>query len=375
MTSPTFVSLYSGAGGLDLGLMMAGFSPVFSNDIDRDATRTYEAALEAASGDLPHLKQHEHRVTTGDIRTIEDLPGLGAADLVVGGPPCQGFSVAGRMDPDDPRSRHVVDFLGMVQRVRPKAFIMENVKALAKNRRWSSIINGLIARAEGMGYSTSLDVLNASHYDVPQARERMFLIGVLGGPPTKTPPPSTSLAPPSVRSALEALPAWGAEGNDDLCTARVTAARQPVLRRSPWAGMLFNGQGRPMNLDAPAPTLPASMGGNRTPIIDQVQADSGGESWVETYHASLWEGGDVVTEIPQRLRRITVQEAALIQTFPPYMPWQGTQSARYRQIGNAVPPLLGYAVAQNLRSHLGFAAFEPPESVLGLSVPSPQNPR
>lgn len=369
MSSPTFVSLYSGAGGLDLGLMMAGFAPVFSNDIDRDATRTYEAALEAAAGDLPHLKEHEHRVTTGDIRTIESLPERGAADLVVGGPPCQGFSVAGRMDPDDPRSRHVVDFLGMVQRVQPKAFIMENVKALAVNRRWSSIINGLIERAETMGYATSLHVLNASHYGVPQARERMFLVGVLGGTSMDKPVPSTELAPPSVRDALEGLPAWGAEGNDDLCTARVTAARNPVLRRSPWAGMLFNGQGRPMNLNAPAPTLPASMGGNRTPIIDQVQVDAGGDSWVETYHAALWQGGEVVADIPKHLRRITVQEAAAIQTFPPYMPWRGTQSARYRQIGNAVPPLLGHAVGLHLRKHLGFDDFDSPKSVLGLSIP------
>lgn len=370
MNGPTFVSLYSGAGGLDLGLMMAGFSPVFSNDIDRDATATYSATLEAAAIEMPHLNVHEHRVTTGDIRTIENLPGLGAADIVVGGPPCQGFSVAGRMDPDDPRSRHVFDFLGMVQRVQPRAFIMENVKALAVNRRWSGIIEGLIERAEGMGYSTSLNVLNASHYGVPQARERMFLVGVRGGPSMGKPVPTTLDVPPGVKDALANLPAWGEKGNDDLCTARVTAARKPVLRRSPWAGMLFNGQGRPMNLNAPAPTLPASMGGNRTPIIDQLQVDDGAKPWVEEYHSSLWAGGAAVETIPTRLRRITVQEAAAIQTFPPRMPWHGPQSARYRQIGNAVPPLLGYAVAQHLRAHLHLDPFEPPKTVLGLQIPN-----
>lgn len=369
MPSPTFVSLYSGAGGLDLGLALAGFAPVFSNDIDGHATETYRRAMEAAAGGLPQLKEHEHRVTTGDIRTIENLPDKGSADLVVGGPPCQGFSVAGRMDPNDPRSRHVFDFLGVVKRVQPRAFVMENVKALAMNRRWSGIVDEITVAAEKMGYATSLHVLNASHYGVPQARERMFFVGVKGGPAMSRPEVSDGPVR-SVRSALSNLPSWGDEGNDDLCTARVTPAKQPVLRKSPWAGMLFNGQGRPMNLDAPAPTLPASMGGNRTPIIDQHQLDGQDIPWVEKYHAKLWEGGSPVSKVPARLRRITVQEAAAIQTFPPLMPWQGSQSARYRQIGNAVPPLLGYAVAKHLRTHIGYEDFSPNGPVMGLEVPS-----
>ena len=102
--------------------------------------------------------------------------------------------------------------------------------------------------------------------------------------------------------------------------------------------MLFNGQGRPMDVNKPAPTLPASMGGNRTPIVDQSTLESGERQWVEQYHALLMSGGSVATSIPSNLRRISVQEAAAIQTFPRDMPWHGSQSSRYRQIGNAVPP-------------------------------------
>jgi DNA (cytosine-5)-methyltransferase 1 len=107
-----------------------------------------------------------------------------------------------------------------------------------------------------------------------------------------------------------------------------------------------------MDLDRPAPTLPASMGGNKTPIIDQHQLDSGAEPWVVEYHAHLWRGGEPWKQAPPRLRRITVEEAAAIQTFPAGMTWAGSQSARYRQIGNAVPPELAYRVALALRESL-----------------------
>lgn len=95
------------------------------------------------------------------------------------------------------------------------------------------------------------------------------------------------------------------------------------------------------------------MGGNRTPIVDQQTLESGGTQWVETYHKSLIEGGRIASEIPSRLRRISVQEAAAIQTFPKDMPWHGSQSSRYRQIGNAVPPKMAYAVADAVAKALG----------------------
>src|SRR5262245_59083055 len=92
----TAVSLYSGAGGLDLGFAAAGYRPTWANDIDPLAVATYNGVFES------------HAAEPGDIRD-QAIPGLGFADLVIGGPPCQGFSVAGKMNPDDPRSRHVWD--------------------------------------------------------------------------------------------------------------------------------------------------------------------------------------------------------------------------------------------------------------------------
>ncbi|HEY6790587.1 MAG TPA: DNA cytosine methyltransferase, partial [Trebonia sp.] len=176
---------------------------------------------------------------------------------------CQGFSVAGRMDPDDPRSRHVFNFLDVVALVRPRAFVMENVAALARNRRWSDVIAQLAATA-GEDYDVRLIVLNASHWGVPQARERMFLVGLPRGTGGLVMPAApTAGNPPSVGDVLRTLPAAGQPGNASECPARITMAKFPVLRLSPFAGMLFNGQGRPIDLNRPAPTLPATMGGNR----------------------------------------------------------------------------------------------------------------
>ena len=110
----------------------------------------------------------------------------------------------------------------------------------------------------------------------------------------------------------------------------------------------FNGQGRPLDLDKPSSTLPASMGGNRTPIIDQEQLDSGAEPWIREYHSRLMRGRPPLKKVPKRLRRLTVDEAAAIQTFPHDLEWAGPQSAQFRQIGNAVPPILAKAVATSL---------------------------
>ena len=105
------------------------------------------------------------------------------------------------------------------------------------------------------------------------------------------------------------------------------------------------------------------MGGNRTPIVDQETLETGTKQWVETYHDSLMNGGEIITQIPSRLRRISVQEAAAIQSFPQDMPWHGSQSSRYRQIGNAVPPKMAYAVANSVSKALGYA-LDTQESLL-----------
>lgn len=331
---PSVVSFYSGAGGLDLGFIEAGYDVLWANDFDRHAVATY------------HRNIGDHAVC-GDVRDIE-LPDL-RPDVVIGGPPCQGFSVAGRMQEGDPRSRHVLHFIDAVRELSPRMFVMENVKALAVNPRWKGLLNDLRGAAKQAGYETDLWLLNAADYGVPQARERMFLVGVAPGVPLPLAPERRPADAQTVRQALAKLPKYGAPGNNTLSGARVVPSRVPIMRPTAHKGsLLFNGSGRPLDLDAPAKTLPASMGGNATPIIDQEELERGASPWVVDYHAHLARGGVPLSAAPDRLRRLTVEEAAILQDFPVDFEFVGPRVAQYRQIGNSVPPGLGKAVAKQL---------------------------
>jgi len=149
-----------------------------------------------------------------------------------------------------------------------------------------------------------------------------------------------------VRTVFDSLGPAGSDKNPITCKAEVTLAANPILRRSPYAGMLFNGLGRPVNPEKPCATLPASMGGNKTPIVDENQIWGDGSSWVEDYHAHLMDEGEPYDwkSAPKFLRRLTINEAHLIQTFPSNFEFKGPNSAIYSQIGNCVPCNLGEAV-------------------------------
>ncbi|MFT4929198.1 MAG: DNA (cytosine-5)-methyltransferase 1, partial [Phenylobacterium sp.] len=314
-----------------------------------------------------------HDVTSicGDLRDYDDtLAQFKGVDLVFGGPPCQGFSVAGKMDPHDERSQLIWHFFDKVEALKPTSFVCENVKALAVNSRWEQIKQGLITKAEQLGYVTALVLLNASDFDVPQSRERMFLIGIktsernISSIDFKTALYASlekkKQKPATISSLIHKLGPAGSENNNRICSAIITYAKNPVLRKSAYAGMLFNGAGRPINPRGVALTLPASMGGNKTPIVDEDEIFSAQPSYIEQYHHQLRDGTPPRTGMaPPRLRRITIDEALAIQTFPSHYKLAGSQSAMFRQIGNAVPCRLAQVVAQSVNEvlNLGVSAF------------------
>lgn len=343
------VSLFAGAGGMDCGFHEAGVTTVFSNEIDRNAADTFTSNGKYVDADSMHV---------GDIEDfMPEIEALSNIDVVFGGPPCQGFSVAGKMNPDDERSKLVWTFMRVVEALRPRLFVMENVKALGALAKWQGVRDGLIDKARALGYGAFTTVLNASDYGVPQARERFFFIGVRGASDDALAEAVTAgLArlecdAPTVREAFGAIPAYGDEGNAVGSTAELRFAKHPVLRSSPYRGsLLFNGRGRPVDLDSVAKTLPAQMGGNHTPIIDQALLDDAdADNWIAAYHAGLLAGeavpDDAHANIPKHLRRMTVREAAVLQGFPSDYVFTGQVGKQYRQIGNAVPCGLAKAVA------------------------------
>lgn len=355
------ISLFSGAGGMDVGFEAAGFTTIAANEFDRHACATFRA-------NHPDVELHE-----GDIHdSFDDLCRHRRIDVVFGGPPCQGFSVAGKMSLTDPRSQLVFRFADVVDRIRPRSFVMENVKALATLSKFSMIRNELVARLTRSGYILSMHVLNAKDFGVPQSRERVFFVGFRGpsGRLTDRSFDAFRREPPSLRTAIAHLGEAGTPGNSRVCNAKVTLAASPVLRKSPYAGMLFNGQGRPLNPDGWASTLPASMGGNRTPIIDEDHLYRHAHPWVEQYHRRLMEGKGVLPmhSAPARLRRLTIDEAALLQGFPGNYEFVGPASKVYCQIGNAVPCKLAEVVATVVRNRLAgvdCASSEMPVGVTG----------
>ena len=334
------VSVFSGAGGLDIGAIQAGANVIWANDMMKEACQTYRVNI-------------GNHIVCGDINEkMKELDGLNDISLVIGGPPCQGFSVAGKMDANDKRSQLIWSYIAVLKMLMPRAFIMENVKALGTLQKWEGTRNLLIKAMRDLGYSVNFMVLNAKDFDVPQARERIFFIGFRGdsmlipdlekmikpyGKPAKT-----------VREVLMTLDKAGTGNNQDVCKAKITLAHHPVLRKTPYAGMIFNGLGRPLRLDSYSATLPASMGGNKTPIIDEEELYNNSKPWVETYFEDLSHNPKAPesTNVPDYLRRITVAEAALIQTFPRGYQFHGSQSMKYTQIGNAVPCNMAKAVVQ-----------------------------
>lgn len=339
------ISLFAGAGGMDVGAISAGFNIVTASELDKHACNTYRT-------------NHPKTVMIeGDMDCyMEEITSAKDIDLVIGGPPCQGFSVAGKMDVTDPRSKLVFSFCDVVERVQPKAFVMENVKSLGSLSKFQDVREEIFRRMERAGYQVTMNVLNAKDFGVPQSRERVFFIGV------KKPYQPINMEHLEIykkeaitlRNAIVHLGPAGSEKNKNVTKAKITLAEKPVLRKSPYAGMLFNGQGRPLNPDAWSSTLPASMGGNRTPIIDEAHLYDNKPSWVEQHHQKIMSGETVseYKDAPSRLRRLTIDEAAILQTFPLDYIFTGPQSRVFSQIGNAVPCLLAEAVTKAVKNSL-----------------------
>jgi len=329
-------SLFSGGGGMDIGFHHAGFEIVFANDIDPESCKTYEKNIGP--------------IICCDIADVKasDIPDC---DVIFGGPPCQGFSIAGKMDPDDPRSQMIWEFLRVIKEKKPMMFVMENVASLLQLEKFKDIRNKLIDGFTEAGYELECRVLNAKDYRVPQSRKRTIIIGSLCGHINF--PPIEKVVP-TVRDAIGEMGEPGRKMNYGVCKAKITVAKKPVLRSSPYAGMLFNGSGRPLDLDAPAPTITASTGGNKTHIVDQnMLLDREAFDWVSDYHEKLQQGNTSKgVEVPDHLRRLTVAECACLQTFPYNFEFYGSQSSVYHQIGNAVPPQLAWCIALAVQKSL-----------------------
>lgn len=319
----TAIDLFAGAGGLSLGLKEAGFHAVAAIERDADAVATYKA----------HVGADE--VIERDAGAV-DFTRFKGIDLVAGGPPCQPFSTGGlRLGQGDGRDLLPV-FVRAVLEAKPRAFLLENVPGLATLAHRDYLVE-VLAPLQRLYTFSGPHLLNAADYGVPQSRRRMILVGLREGEFRL--PPGDPLHRVAAGTVLSPKP------NGEPNRSQVVYARTPDLRPSPYHGHLFNGGGRAIDLNGPAPTMLASAGGNKTHWIDV-----GGH--VPPYHAHLREGGKPrVGHVPDA-RRLTVEECAAIQTFPDGMTFTGSRSSRYTQVGNAVPVRLAQAVGEGIFDQL-----------------------
>jgi DNA (cytosine-5)-methyltransferase 1 len=345
------LDLFAGAGGLTLGFERAGlgFTPVFAVEIEPAAARTFKRNFGCPVYDGP----------------IEDLEVFEDADVIIGGPPCQGFSPLGR-DRDDLSRAQLNElwqhYLRAVRQVRPEAFVIENVPEFQRSAQFARLLELMAQDKVLRGYRYAFGVLNAADYGVPQSRRRGILVAVKGREQVPWPPqPTHGPASPQAKPYVTVAQAFA----------------QPVpLPAVPTAtGIAVDAQGR-QDLHFGRNPQPSSLeryraippGGNRFDLARN-RPDLTPRCWADKPTGTTdvmgrlwWDRPSVTirTEFfkpekgrylhPEADRPITHREAARLQSFPDGFEFEGSKTEVARQIGNAVPPGLGEAIARHLYS-------------------------
>ncbi|MEK7994820.1 MAG: DNA (cytosine-5-)-methyltransferase [Planctomycetota bacterium] len=349
MSALTAISLFTGAGGLDYGFEAAGFQTTVALEIDERCCETLRQNRR-----WPLIEHDISTVSTTDLLDLAKL-GVGEADVLIGGPPCQPFSKSGfwatgearRLN--DPRATTIECYLRVLAEARPRAFLLENVEGLGfrgKDEGLQLIHSRLAAInvAHGTNYRATIATLNAADFGVPQLRRRVFVIGFRDGSSFSFPKPThvdvTANEDAEDRAAY--LTVWDAihdlPETDD----------PSVVMKGKWADLL--------------PTIPE--GQNYLWHTDR----GGGEplfGWRRRYWSFLlklakaqpaWtiqaQPGPATGPFHWNNRRLTMREMARLQTFPDSVNITGSIADVQRQLGNAVPSLLAETLARSIASHL-----------------------
>jgi len=297
------VSLFSGAGGLDLGFVQAGHRVVWANDLYADAVETYRKNI----GD---------HIVCADITKVksDEIP---SCDMVIGGVPCQGFSVANmKRHATDERNVLYLQLLRVITDKSPAFFMAENVKGLLSFER-GRVFSRILEDFSNAGYRVSYRLFNAADFGVPQRRERVIIVGVRNDLKYDYEFPS----PTHCKGGQGGLPGWVGVGDALADLPDPDAVNEVPNHIYSKYKLNFNGYigHRPLDPRNPAPTVTA-RGDDR--------------------------GGVVILPHPNAKRRMTGRELATVQGFPRDFEFCGQLSSVYRQIGNAVPPLLSKAIAE-----------------------------
>lgn len=332
----TFIDLFSGAGGLLRGFMEAGFQPVFSVEM-------WKPAIETHNRNYPEVP-----LRAEDIRKIETdklMPYRNKVDVIVGGPPCQGFSTIGKRLVKDPRNELVFEFIRFVETIQPRAFLMENVRGLLSSDG-GKIKAAIEEEFSRIGYTVNSKVLCAADYGVPQLRNRVFFLGVrkeLYGNvsfPEKTHTKDTYV---TVGEAINDL-----AGKENELPNHVPMKHNPIVTER--IKYIREGEGIPKE------GLPAGIAyGSRSDYAgNELKNFSHVYKRLSRFRpaTTMVPGHNAFPLHPVENRSLTVREAARIQTFPDDVVFCGTRQDQCIQVGNAVPVKLAYQLAVHIERML-----------------------
>jgi len=303
----TAVSFFCGAGGLDLGFEKAGFITLWANDFDSDSCETYRRHSSAT-------------VICSDIRKI-DSQNIPECDVMLGGFPCQGFSLSGPRKIDDMRNTLYKEYVRLVKIKRPLAFIGENVKGLLTLAD-GGYINAIVSEFSDCGYDVYYQYVNAKDYGVPQDRQRIFIVGFRKDLHVEgfTLPRYTG----KINTLADALAKLPPPEKSDISYEPFSSRYMSRNRKRQWNEVSY--------------TIPA--------MAKQVPLHPDSPDMVKI-GTDLWRFGD-----GSETRRLSWQECAAIQTFPTDMEFVGDLTSKYKQIGNAVPVKLAEQMASAVRKVL-----------------------
>ena len=342
---PTVIDMFCGAGGLSYGFERAGFNILLGIDNDMAALKTFE------------LNHKNSKYICGDISKItytdiKKITGNTIIDVIVGGPPCQGMSLSGPRKFDDPRNKLYLSFIRLVKEIQPKGFIIENVPGLVR-LFGGEIKNNIIKTFNDIGYQIDYDILCSANYGVPQTRKRVIFIGYKTGK-FKFPMidnkyvsciDALSDLPPLIESTGELEMGYYTEPQSEY--QKLMRKRSKTVRNHIAAKHSDNVQ-KTISLIPPGgnyKSLPEGYKSTRNFHVAWTRfPDDKPAPTIDTGHRHHFH---------YKYNRVpTVRECARLQSFPDDFIFIGNKTEQFRQVGNAVPPLMAQKIAEQVNNIL-----------------------
>jgi DNA (cytosine-5)-methyltransferase 1 len=341
---PKVIDLFCGCGGLSYGFIEAGYDVLLGIDHWKDAIVTFENTHKNAKGLVADL-------FTETPKDISKKTGIKDVDIIIGGPPCQGFSIAGKRIIDDERNQLYKSFVSFVKHYQPKVFLMENVPNIVSMGK-GVVKNSIIEDFEKLGYKVVYKVLLASDFGVPQNRKRAFFVGTKNKAEFVFPEPTTE-NPISAKEAISDLPEKSLTDGTKYKTEAKSDYQKVIRGKSigVYNHEITNHSEQTTSIISLVPDggnykdLPEELRNTRNVNIAWTRLNSKKPSFtIDTGHRHHFH---------YKYNRVpTVRESARIQSFPDTFIFLGSKTSQYKQVGNAVPPILAKVLATEIKKYL-----------------------